>query len=187
MAASFANPRNSCSEKQISPVGLKHLIRKEGKYHKAQVEGSAGQLVTGRTEYRQFSEMSLDYKDTMQCSGSLFCCMVLGVLWKNWKKTAKLRQCICIFEGCPFISCISSKINILHCCFLCSAVYVCACICVDIYTFYIYIYRFKNNFQKWKIVLKFFTYKFPSFEDLMGNFHSWQIPGWRSSFFSYLT
>lgn len=42
---------------------LKHLTRKEGKYHKAEAESSAGQLVTGRTKYWHFPEMSLDYKE----------------------------------------------------------------------------------------------------------------------------
>lgn len=43
---------------------------------------------------------------------------------------------------------------------------------------------FKNSFQKWKIVLKS-LYKIPSFEDLMGNFHSWEILGRKSSFFFF--
>lgn len=70
--------------------------------------------------------------------------------------------------------------------FLCSAVCLLVCLRMHGYTYtFIYMYIFKNKFQKWKLVLKYFIYRFLSFEDLMGNFHFWESAGWRSSFFFF--
>lgn len=85
----LCSPRNSCSQKQISLVAFKHLIRKEEMHRKAQAESSDGQFVTGRTEYCQFSEMHLDCSETLQHNGSLFCWMVLGILWKKMENEGK--------------------------------------------------------------------------------------------------
>lgn len=61
-------------------------------YHKAQAESSDGQFVTGRAEYCQFSEMHLNYTNTLQHNGSLFCCMVLGILWKKMENEGKTEM-----------------------------------------------------------------------------------------------